>query len=98
MSCITKGALINQFEENERMHLIIVITIFLFNLYQYTLPIGFKAEQKQCTCECCLDNDENCKPTFRSTVNVNPLLECNNITCNEESCLIFSQCSTAFGY
>jgi hypothetical protein len=78
------------------MQLSIIIIIFFFYFYQNIISI--ENEKKECTCECCLDDNEDCTPTFRSAININPLLECNNITCNQESCLTFSQCSTAFGY
>ncbi|CAF0919690.1 unnamed protein product [Rotaria sordida] len=92
-----KGALINRLEEGESMQLIIVIILFFFNLYQNIKSIEYQSKQKECICECCLDNNENCLPTFRSAININPLLECNSITCNQQSCLTFSQCSIAFG-
>jgi hypothetical protein len=68
----------------------IIIIIILFNFDQN--------KGKECLCECCLDDNINCLPTFQSAVNLNPLLKCNDITCNQETCLTFSQCSTAFGY
>jgi hypothetical protein len=91
MKSLVKGALISQLKEGSSMQLTIIIIIFFSNFYQIE-------NQKECTCECCLDDNENCTPTFRSAININPLLECNNITCNQQSCLTFSQCSTAFGY
>jgi len=68
----------------------IIILLVFFDLYQ--------SQQKECICECCLDDNINCLPTFRSAININPLLKCDDITCNQESCLTFSQCSIAFGY
>ncbi|CAF2362208.1 unnamed protein product [Rotaria sp. Silwood2] len=93
-----KGALINQLEEHESMQLIIITILFFFHLYENTKSIEYQGEQKECTCECCLDDNENCIPTFRSIININPLLGCNSVTCNQQSCLTFSQCSIAFGY
>ena len=55
-------------------------------------------QSKECICECCLDDNINCLQHFRSAVNLNPLLKCNDVTCNQETCLTFSQCSMAFGY
>ena len=72
------------------MQLTLIILIIFFNFHQ--------TEQNECVCECCLDDNMNCLPTFRSVVNLNPLLKCDDITCSKESCLTFSQCSTAYGY
>jgi len=85
-----KGALISQLKQNRNMQLTIIIILVFFNLYQ--------SQQKECICECCLDDNINCIPTFRSSININPLLECNDVTCSQQSCLTFSQCSIAFGY
>jgi hypothetical protein len=71
------------------MQLMIMIIFFFFNLHQ--------SQQEECICECCLDNNINCLPTFRSAINLNPLLKCDAVTCNQQACLTFSQCSTAFG-
>lgn len=51
-----------------------------------------------CTCECCLDDDSLCQPTFRSTISIGPHYNCTNETCDQEACLVFAQCSLAFGY
>lgn len=74
----------------KQMPLTIIIILIFFNLCL--------SQQNECICECCLDDNINCIPTFRSAININPLLKCNQITCNQETCLTFSQCSTAFGY
>ncbi|CAF3906204.1 unnamed protein product [Adineta steineri] len=80
------------------MPLTIIILLFCFlHLFQNIQSRKYQNDDKQCACECCLDDNENCTPTFRSTININPLLDCNNITCNQQSCLTFSQCSIAFG-
>ena len=80
------------------MHLPTILIVFFFYFYQTVKSVEYQDDQKECTCECCLDDSENCTPTFRSAINLNPLLDCNNVTCKQELCLTFSQCSTAFGY
>ena len=72
--------------------MIVVILLHLCHAFQY------ENDHKECICECCLDDSFNFIPTFRSAVNVNPFLDCNNTTCTQESCLTFSQCSLVFGY
>ncbi len=86
----SKALFISQLKEKKNMQLTIIIILIFFNLYS--------GQQNECICECCLDDNINCTPTFRSAVNINPLLKCNDVTCNQQSCLTFSQCSTAFGY
>ena len=68
--------------------IIIVVSLFKFD----------QSQGKECICDCCMDDNINCVPTFQSAVSQNPLLKCDEITCNQQICLTFSRCSKAFGY